>query len=455
MKKFTKILLSAAALIAGVACTTDTTEDLGVQITPNGVGKTTIKLSLEQSRTHLGDRVDGVYPLFWSTGDQIAVNGVTSTPLAENANGQVAANFSFDTAVERPFNIIYPAPSEEAYMLTETHKQIVKEIDPVTGNEVEVEKDVEVQIPLYPVTFPAQQTYTPGTFANGVAPMYGYAEVLATEEAPTPATEEGTTENLTPAINLKHLAGALCFKVKGASNEVLSKMTITSHTDGLSGTFYVRCSTGTLVVKEGSTSNQIEVSFGDGLALKADEATPIYVVVPAGSYGAITAQLTTTDNKVMIIKFSSYGGKGFKAGTVREFGEFTFAENSVEANEEGTFEIYTVADMQKFAKIAPVFGPRSEAKLMANIDMTGVEWTPIDGFIHTFNGNNMTIKGLSAPLFGVCGAKIHDLTLTDVAIESTNELAIGALANNIFEGSVTNCSASGSLIYHEAIATGV
>ncbi len=459
MKKLSKFLLSAAVLFMGAACTTDTTEDLGVQINANGVGKTTIKLSLEQSRTHLGEKAEGVYPLYWSTGDQIAVNGVTSAALTEEFNGNVNAYFSFESAVERPFNIVYPAPSEEAYIITETQKETVKEIDPATGAEVEVKKDVEVQVPLYPVTFPAKQTYAPGSFANGAAPMYGYAEVITTD-ASTPETantEEGggSTEELTTAIQLQHLAGALCFKVKGANSEVLSKMVVTSHTDGLAGTFYVRCSTGALVVKEGSTTNQIEISFGKGLALKADEATPIYVAVPAGSYGAITAQLVTTDNKVMVVKFSAYGEKGFKAGTVREFGEFTFAENSTEATEEGVFEIYTVADLQKFAKIAPVFAPRTEAKLMATIDMTGVEWTPIDGFIHTFNGNNNAIKGLSAPLFGVGEAKIHDLTLTDVAIEVSSNLYTGTLANIINNGAVVNCSASGSLIYHQAAPSGV
>ena len=459
MKKLSKFLLSAAVLFMGAACTTDTTEDLGVQINANGVGKTTIKLSLEQSRTHLGEKAEGVYPLYWSTGDQIAVNGVTSAALTESSNGNADAYFSFESAVERPFNIVYPAPSEEAYIVTETQKETVKEIDPATGAEVEVEKDVEVEVPLYPVTFLAKQTYTPGSFANGAAPMYGYAEVITTD-ASTPETantEEGggSTEDLTTAIQLQHLAGALCFKVKGANSEVLSKMVVTSHTDGLAGTFYVRCSTGALVVKEGSTTNQIEMSFGEGLALKADEATPIYVAVPAGSYGAITAQLVTTDNKVMVVKFSTYGEKAFKAGTVREFGEFIFAENSTEANEEGVFEIYTVADLQKFAKIAPVFAPRTEAKLMADIDMTGVEWTPIDGFIHTFNGNSKSIKGLSAPLFGVGEAKIHDLTLTDVAIEVSSNLYTGTLANVINNGAVVNCSVSGSLIYHQVAPNGV
>ena len=51
------------------SCTTDATNDIGV----DAVGKnlTTITLSLEQSRTQLGEKAGELYPLLWSEGDQI------------------------------------------------------------------------------------------------------------------------------------------------------------------------------------------------------------------------------------------------------------------------------------------------------------------------------------------------------------------------------------------------
>ena len=51
MKNLTKIFLVVAMLFAGFACTTDTTEDLGV----GAEGQTKIVLSLEESRTQLGE----------------------------------------------------------------------------------------------------------------------------------------------------------------------------------------------------------------------------------------------------------------------------------------------------------------------------------------------------------------------------------------------------------------
>ena len=400
MKNLTKLFVAVAVLFAGFACTTDATEDLGVQL--NGVGQTEIILSLEESRTQLGEKADDVYPLYWSEGDQIAANGVASSELTAEQAGGAGAAFTFGEALTRPLNIIYPAAAEAGT-----------------------------------VTFLAEQEYKVGSFAPGAAPMYGYAAALAEGEEATP-------------IQMKHLTGVLRFAVKG--EVVLSKAVITSDSGDLAGTYTIDCKNGTLTPQEGLTSKQIVLSFGEGLALNTAEATPFYVTVPAGSYGAVQVRLTTTDDKVMVVKFSSYGDKAIKAGTVREFGEFDFAENAVNADDAGVFEIYSYTDLQTFAKLAPVFYPRTEAKLMANINIPeGIEWTPIEGFTHTFNGNNFAIDGLNAPLFGHSEAKIKDLTLTNVSVSGQDDALIGVFARVIDNGALVNCSAEGTLTYGDSL----
>ena len=401
MKNLTKIFVAVALLFAGFACTTDATEDLGVKID----GQSTLCISLEESRTQLGEKADDLYPLYWSEGDQIAVNGATSAPLTASQAGGAGAEFSFETVLTRPLNIIYPASDEAGC-----------------------------------VTFLAEQEYKAGTFAAGAAPMYGYAAEVAEGEEATP-------------IQMNHLTGVLRFAVKG--DVVLSKAVITSDSGDLAGTYTVDCATGALTAQEGLTSKQITLSFGDGLALNAAEATPFYVTVPAGKYGAMQVRLTTTDDKNMVVKFSAYGDKAIKAGTVREFGEFTFVENSVSADEAGVYEIYTYDDLLQFAKIAAVFSPRTEAKLMANINIPeGVQWTPIEGYTHTFNGNNFAIDGLTAPLFGHSEAKIHNLSLTNVDITTQDAMHFGTFANVINNGALTNCSAEGTLTFGEGISEG-
>ena len=401
MKKLTKIFVAVAALFVGFACTTDVTEDLGVNVG----GKSTLCISLEESRTQLGEKAEGVYPLLWSEGDQLAVNGVASLPLTAQQANASGAVFSFDGALTYPLSIIYPAPSE-----------------------------------VGTVTFLANQEYTAGTFCSNAAPMYGYAKTQAEGEEATP-------------IQLRHLTGVLRFAVKGSVS--LASAVITSDNGDLAGTYALDCSKGTLTPQEGTTSKQIVLSFGEGLALNAAEATPFYVTVPTGSYGGVQVRLTTTDGKIMVVKFSSYGDKAIKAGTVREFSEFEFVENAVDADDEGVYEIYTLSDLQHFAKIAPVFTPRTEAKLMANIVIPeGAAWTPIEGFTQTFNGNNFSIDGLTAPLFGHSEAKIHDLTLTNVAIAISDETYAGAFAKLINNGALTNCSAEGTLTYTKVTAAG-
>ena len=82
----------------------------------------------------------------------------------------------------------------------------------------------------------------------------------------------------------------------------------------------------------------------------------------------------------------------------------------------------------------------SYISLAGDIDMTGVEWTPIkvDGYhgadIVTLDGNGATIKGLTSALFaggfaGGSGIVIKNLTIEDSAIVATNTQGYGAFVN--------------------------
>ena len=436
----------AVAALAAVSCTTDVTEDLGVQVGDKG-GQTTLLLSLEESRTQLGEKSDDIYPLYWSEGDAIAVNGVKSVPVSAEDAGKATTLFTFSGVLERPYNIVYPAPSEDAKIITEVIKVVedVVTTDPTTGETVTTptEVDKEVQVALYPVTFPATQTYAGAKLAEGAAPMYGYVGELA----------EGETAS---AIQINHLTGILNFNIKGS--ETLSKIVLVSENGAISGTYYIRPETGQLVAKEESTSNQVILSFGDGLTLNPETATPVYVVVPKGAYGVFAATLYTTDNKKMTVRFDS-DGKAISVGKVREFAPFTFAENAVE---DGIFEIYDVDDLMTFATIVDplTFFPRTEAKLMNDIDMTGVDWTPIEGFRQVFNGNNCAIKGLTAPLFGTTSATIKNLKLEGVNIVTNDASIMGSLACTVIATNsvvpvIEGCSVSGTLTVNNQTFTPV
>ena len=158
MKNLTKIFISAAILFAGFACTTDATEDLDIQV-GNGVGQTEFVLSLEESRTQLGEKAGDLYPLYWSNGDKISVNGVESNEVTLNGQSSVAT-FTVSGTLATPYCIAYPATTE--------------------GN----------------VVFADQQTYTEGTIANGASTMYAYSENGG-------------------GVSMKHLTGILKIGVTG------------------------------------------------------------------------------------------------------------------------------------------------------------------------------------------------------------------------------------------------
>ena len=383
MKNFAKLFVTVAVLAAGIACTTDVTEELGV-----AGGQTTLTVSLEESRTQLGEKADGIYPLYWSANDQVSVNGVASNNLSSDEAGAANATFTFAGELAHPYNVIYPASA---------------------ANEV---------------TFPAAQEYTVGTFASGVAPMYGYVA------------------NAGEAVQMYHLAGALRFDATGEA--VLSSLVVEAERGNLAGTYAIDCSTGALTVKEGTTSNKVTLTFGEGLALGA-EATPIYVAVPAGEYGLVTVTLTATSGEKMVAKFDA-SAKAVSAGIVREFAPFAFTANVSEG------EVIEIDS--KDALIAFAANPTKSAKVTAAIDMSGAAWTPIENYgAFTFDGGNFEIKGLTAPLFGTAAATIKNVKLVDVAIVETKSYAIGeksavlsgALAYRLLGGSVENCYASGSV----------
>ncbi len=404
MKNLAKIFTVIVVAFAAYSCVADATEDLGVQLE---VGQTTITLSLEESRTQLGDKTDaGLYPLLWSEGDAIAVNGVVSDALSAEQAGKSSATFRLNGVQNYPYNVVYPAPAEN----------------------VEANADG-----CYPIVFPATQEYVEGNIDGKSVLMYGHAE------------------SVNDGLSLTYLTGILRFAIKG--DVTLSNMIVAAENGAIAGTYYVDCATGALTAQKESLGGAVTVSFGEGLALSADEATLIHVAVPQGEYGTISIVLNTVDDQHMYAKFNSDGDKQIKAGKVREFTEFVFVNNTdIETN---VFEISDIETLNLFAELVATnkFAPRNEAKLVAPIDMTGVEWTPIDGFNYTFNGNDQTITGLTAPLFGSAGANIKDLTLADVNIASNGRLTLGAVACVLTDGSISNCKVSGTINVSNTAAT--
>ena len=239
MKNLAKIFMAVVAGVLAFSCVTDTTEDLGVNL---GEGQTTtLTLSLDESRTYIGEENGNEYPMYWSEGDQITVNGHTSLALtAEDINGN-SATFTIPAVLEGDYCVTYPAAAEGQ------------------------------------VKFAAEQTHKDNTtFGDGVATLYGY----------------GSSEG----VELKNLTGILKIGVTGSAK--LTKAQISTTGNPIAGDFTIDFATGKVTPTSNAT-NVITYSFGDsGLQLTNAEQY-MHIAVPAGVYDELYVTLYDNEGGVM------------------------------------------------------------------------------------------------------------------------------------------------------------
>ena len=392
MKNLFKLFLAVVALFA-YSCVTDTTEDLGVQV-GGGQNVTEITLSLEESRTQLGEKAGALYPLLWSEGDAISVNGVSSAALTASQAGAAAATFTVEGSLATPYCIAYPAT--------------------VAGQ----------------VLFAEKQTHVSGTtFGSGVTTMYGYSD------------GEG--------VQLNHLTGVLKIGVTGDKTLVMAQISTVDRAP-IAGAFDIDFEKGEVTPTE-SSKYVINYNFpvtadAEGLTLSS-EPQYIHVAVPAGEYNELYVTLYDIEGGVMYATVKADDTKPLAAGKVREF------KNSIlYAPNEEVFVIRDVESLQAFAAEAATL--TKDVLFVADVDMTGVAWTPIEGYAGTIHGNGYAINGLTAPLFGITSASFKGLHLTNVNINETVTPNVGALARRIMlpasgiSATVEHCSVSGKISVH-------
>ena len=397
MKNLTKIFMAVVAGMFAFACTTDTTEDLGLQVGGANGAIVELSLSLEESRTQLGEKVDGLYPVYWSAGDKISVNGVESGEAIINQSNPASATFAVAEATT--YAVAYPAAPQGQVLFTEKQSHVA------AGN----------------------------TFASGVSTMYGYGE---------------SANN----IQLNHLTGVLKIGIKGEA--ILSKAQIsTIDRAPIAGAFGIDFQTGELTATPAS-KKVIEYSFGEGLQLSG-EAQYIHVAVPAGEYDELYITLYEKGNSgnIMYATVKAGESKPLTAGNVREFTTpVTYIPNA---------KLYVIDSVEQLvafkAAVEAEGGLNMDAIFTEDIDMTGVEWTPIEGYAGTVNGNGYAIKNLTAPLFGDTNASFKGLHIENANITYSDRYIAGAMACTITATDtvspvVENCSLSGTITVNNTAA---
>ena len=380
MKRIAIIFTMIVSLIA-VSCVTDTTQEIDRTI--GGANQTYISLSLESSRTQLGEKVGDLYPLYWSEGDQISVNGVASNILPAEQAGSSKATFVVSGALQTPYCIAYPAAAEGKILFAEKQSH--------AGNT---------------------------TFGSGVSTMYGYSN-------------DGIGAQLT------HLTGVLKLGIVGSDKLVMAQISTIDRAP-IAGEFDLDFESGEATATEAS-KDVIEYSFGEGVQLSA-EPTYIHVAVPAGVYEELYITLYDINGGVMYARVKADDTKPLTAGNVRTFSN-TINYASVA---QSLFVVSNAATLKSFAEQAATLA--KDVLFVADVDMSAEEWTPIEGYTGTINGNGYAIKGLKAPLFGTTNAKIKGLHLTELNAEWATYAKAGAFAAQLTEGGVlSHCSTEGKI----------
>ncbi|MDR2493037.1 MAG: hypothetical protein LBD25_06245, partial [Coriobacteriales bacterium] len=135
------------------------------------------------------------------------------------------------------------------------------------------------------------------------------------------------------------------------------------------------------------------------------------------------------------------------------------------AQADGVYQIGTVADLLDFAALANDANPEASAELTANIDLSGVPWTPIGSSNNKYNGMfnangktiaNLTITGAGKSqqgLFGFIGPEgtVKSLTLTNLSVSLTGSSNyVGGIAANS-EGTIVNCVVTGAVTANQRV----
>jgi len=373
MKTRFYFLMAAVALVAGCA-----KESLESQNELSGE-KFYLTVGLpSNSKTHMGESTEGPRPVYWSNGDQIAVNGVASDELSGLDEGVTSTQFSFSAVLSTPYNVLYPA----SIYADETH-----------------------------VTLPASQTYKADGFAEGMNPMAGY-------------TTDGTD------VSMSHLCAIVKISVKQASGEGADTDNLVSvrfkgrNNEQVSGTFAIDYENATLTGTSSEAADK-EVKVVKSQATSTTSAAVYYIVVPAGTYSNGFDIIVMDKNGHFMTK-SKTSSKTLEAGHLYKMPEFEFVPTGTELG----VEIASAEDLIQFAAAYnnKEYGADLIATLVdditfdstssAEFNATGGIGTPYGGdnyFNGLFNGNNCTISGLEAtfPLFGGTGENgvVKNLTL--------------------------------------------
>ncbi|MBR5699598.1 MAG: hypothetical protein IKX37_00725, partial [Bacteroidales bacterium] len=440
------LLSGAALLLSAFACSR---EELDVP-SDKPVAKTEFRLGIADFKTSLGASESGSRKVYWSTGDQVRINGIESDALTEVGEAVSSAVFTFDEAPTAPYKVIYPAG---------------------------IYKDAST------VTLPAYQTWKEGTFDDGIFPMAGYSATGL----------DANMDYLCATIKVPILLAT-------GDNPDTDNIRVVSFEgradERISGDFTIDYTASNLALTPVASPTDADkkvsvVALNKSLSLT--DALDVFIVVPAMTYSqGFTITIQDAQGHTMTKTGYTQSGKELEAGKLYNMPDVRFVPSGTATG----IEIWDAEDLIEFAtrynnREYNALGSGLIATVMDDITFdasTSSAFNATGGigckdskgdnyFEGTFNGNNKTISGLAGTVsmfrYTVSSGTIKDLTLDNSCSftfthPNSAELYVGAMVGYhrgtlknvtvnadvaLVAGNVSNATEVGGLVGRVVIGT--
>lgn len=364
------------------------------------------------TKTLISDNGDKTYSVFWAEGDQILVNGETSTNIDIDPDNKKSASFTLPV-VDAPYCAVYPA----GLYVKDSYKT-VKEDSTVIE-----------------ITIPSTQTYVENGFDPNAAIMTARGEAGG-------------------GLAFKHAMAYLKVSVTGTT--VKSIRVNGNDNEALSGAYTISYSKSGIAF--GPKKNEKDKAIGNTSAtISCGESgvasgTPVFIAIPAREYKkGLTLTIVDAENQYQVVHsmktFTAVPGKVYPteiafnaAGTYLEGGIYTVEDwngfvaavnkgdwSAWKTTVDGKEGVHLMADINSSTNL-----PRTNDK---KADGSKCEW---DGEFYG-HGHTITHAG-TEPLFLHVGetGKIMDLKVAGDRIANTNNgwPGVFVLNNN---GEINNC----------------
>lgn len=397
MKQLITVLLAVLPAFLALSCS------LEQELSPDGgqAGRTIRIVTADtDTRTVMGEESDGKIPVYWSEGDRISVNGVTSSPL-EASSGSSSAEFKVRN-VEPPYTVIYPASAYAG-----------------TGDDG-----------LVSVSIPSAQPYSPDSFGAGADILYG-------------------TSDEEDIVAVSHLCGTIRVRLTDDLSNTIRSLVLRSIGDDapIAGMFTLDIASGELSAA-GENMNEVSLEIPDeGVTLGAEDKD-FYFTIPAGTYPEGFELRFEDERKHVLRLLWLREAEGAEPGVTVASGTLvSFASSEYEPDSR---EIVSAEDWEEFVSAYNSGADGWEEEWLGKdgavrigADFSAEKLSQIAEFSHILDGCGHTVTQTRAalPLVGTLRGTVRNLVLAGtMEAEDPNVQGAAVFASVIDGGEFSGCT---------------